>query len=293
MLVAVALLMLAAPSAQPASQPSLDQLLERVAQYVTRFQEDFAIVISDEQYDQRDVVREESGRVRSRLQRRIRSETVFAWLLEQQAWLTARKVLSVDGARVSDSKERLDAALGEGGPDRTTRLRRLRDEGARFNIGRIYRNFNDPTFVLQLLAPGVQPRFVFTLLGVEKDAWKVAFAERTLPTVVQTPTANLLSNGTVWIGRADATVVRTDLVIKDPSTNTEADISVNYRFDARLGIAVPFRMAEVYVQTVIRNVAPAGSPQRLLTMTERIECVATYSNYRRFETSGRLVPPSP
>jgi hypothetical protein len=285
------LLLFAAPSAQPASQPSLEQLLARVAQYVTRFQDDFAIVISDEQYDQRDVLREESGRLRSRAQRRIRSETVFAWLLEQQSWLIARKVLSVDGVRVPDSKERLDAALSESEPDRATRLRRLRDEGARYNIGRIYRNFNDPTFVLQLLAPGVQPRFVFTMLGVEKDAWKVAFAERELPTVIQTPTANLLSNGTVWIGRADATVLRTSLVIKDPSTNTEAEISVDYKFDVRLGIGVPIRMAEVYVQTVIRNVAPAGSPQRLITASERIECVATYSNYRRFETSGRLVPP--
>jgi hypothetical protein len=50
-------------------------------------------------------------------------------------------------------------------------------------------------------------------------------------------------------------------------------------------------MDEVYKQSVIRNIAPAGEPQRLVTMWERIECVATYSNYRRFETSGRLVPP--
>jgi len=286
------LLLLAAPSPQAASQPSLDQLLDRVAQYVKRFQDDFAIVISDEQYVQKDVVQIESGQVRSRAQRRIRSETVFAWLLEQQSWLIARKVLSVDGTPVPDSKERLDAVLGETGSARNERLRRLRDEGARFNIGRIYRNFNDPTFVLQFLTPARQPRFAFTLLGAEKDSWKVAFSERATPTVIQTPTSkNLLSSGTVWISRADYNVVRTQLVVKDPSAHTTADISVDYRFDRRLGIGVPVRMAELYTQSAISNIAPAGAPVRLITTWERIECVATYSNYRRFETSGRLVPP--
>jgi hypothetical protein len=291
MLVPLLLLLFAEPRAQAASQPSLDQLLDRVAQYVMRFQDDFAIVISDEQYDQKGVVQEESARIRSRARRRIRSETVFAWLLEQQSWLTARKVLSVDGAPVPDSEQRLDAVLGEIGPARNARLQRLRDEGARFNIGRIYRNFNDPTFVLQFLTPALQSRFVFTMLGVEKDSWKVAFSERAIPTVIQTPTSkNLLSSGTVWIGRADAAIVRTQLVVKDPSASTTAEIAVDYRFDPRLGIAVPVRMAEVYTE-VTRNVAPAGSLQMLLTTRERIECVAMYSNYRRFETSGRLVPP--
>jgi len=292
MLAPLVLVLFAAAPVQAAGQPSLVQLLDRVAQYVTRFQDDFAIVISDEQYEQKDVVQTESGQVRSRAQRRIRSETVFAWLLEQQSWLTARKVLSVDGAPVPDSKERLDAVLGETGSGRNARLQRLRDEGARFNIGRIYRNFNDPTFVLQVLAPAFQSRFVFTMAGVEKDSWKVAFSERAIPTVIQTPTAtNLLSSGTVWISRADAAIVRTQLVVKDPSGHTTADISVDYRFDPRLGIGVPVRMAELYTQSAISNIAPAGSPARLITTWERIECVATYSNYRRFETSGRLVSP--
>ena len=50
MLLPLVLLLFAAPPPQAVSQPSLDQLLDRVAQYVTRFQDDFAIVLSDEQY---------------------------------------------------------------------------------------------------------------------------------------------------------------------------------------------------------------------------------------------------
>ena len=100
-----------------------------------------------------------------------------------------------------------------------------------------------------------------------------------------------MSTGTVWIGRADGSVVRTSLTVRDAATNTTAVLDVDYRLDAKLGLKVPVRMSETYEQQVILNVAPRGSPQNLSARRERIECVATYSNYRRFETSGRLVSP--
>jgi hypothetical protein len=50
-----------------------------------------------------------------------------------------------------------------------------------------------------------------------------------------------------------------------------------YRPDQRLSMWVPSRMTESYDYT-----------QRL---SDAIECEATYSNFRRFETGGRLVIP--
>jgi hypothetical protein len=295
MFVVFALLMLAAPAGQSVGEPVLSQILERVAHYVRRFEDQFALVVSDEEYEQKDVVARE-GRIRSRLTRRMRSEMMFAWLPEQETWLIARHVLVVDGAPVHDGAEPLDA-LSQGGPEVRTRLRRLRDEGARFNIGSVYRNFNDPTLVLQFLDPTYQSRFTFSMMGKEKvngvDAWKIAFAEGAQPTLIQTPTSDLLSNGLIWIDRADRGVVRTSLTIKDATTNTRADIVVDYRANAKLDLSVPARMVESYEQQSIVNRASPGAPPWLVTMRERIECVATYSNYRRFETSGRLVPPSP
>jgi hypothetical protein len=35
-----------------------------------------------------------------------------------------------------------------------------------------------------------------------------------------------------------------------------------------------------------------GTPPRTAIVNETIECVATYANYRRFETSARIVPPA-
>ena len=67
------------------------------------------------------------------------------------------------------------------------RLRNLRDESARFNIGRLTRNLSDPTLALKVVDPAYQPRFDFTLAGSELingiAVLKLAFTERD-----QTPT---------------------------------------------------------------------------------------------------------
>jgi hypothetical protein len=57
---------------------------------------------------------------------------MMSWRV-QEKWLTVRNVLAVDGVTVPDSRDRLTAALADSNPDRLPRLRRLRDESARFN----------------------------------------------------------------------------------------------------------------------------------------------------------------
>ena len=242
-------------SSSASDQGSLDDTLRRIAQYVQKFEQDFAIVISDEHYEQKEVLKFESGRATS-LVRTIGSEMLFAWLPERQSWLTVRNVLMVDGAAVPDSKGRL---------------------------------------VLQLLDAKNQSRFAFTVVGVEKangiDAWKLSFIERSTPTLLQTNTRDLLSSGLVWVARSDGTVARTKLTLKDAIENTTADLLVDYGRNPNLGIFVPIRMAETYFQQRVANLAGSGMPFRFGVTTERIECVATYSNFRRFETSGRVVVP--
>jgi hypothetical protein len=119
----------------------------------------------------------------------------------------------------------------------------------------------------------------------------MAFAERAPPSLIKTPASDLPSHGLVWVGRADGAIVRTSLTLKDATTNTRADIVVDFRRSPKLGIEVPVRMVESYEQQALENGASPGMPQRMVAVRERIECVATYSNFRRFETSGRLVTP--
>ena len=93
---------------------------------------------------------------------------LFMWMPDETAWLTVRNVLTVDGQPVPDSQNLLNEALGSASVDRRTRLRLLRDASARFSLGTIYRNINDPTLALQYLDPAMQSRFTFTLVGRER-----------------------------------------------------------------------------------------------------------------------------
>ena len=133
-----------------APTPLLAPLLARAGEQVRRFEQDFALVISDEDYRQH-----ANGRYYriGPLHRRTRAEMLFLWLPDEAVWLTVRNVLSADGQKVAGSQNRLSDALEAPGSHRLTRLRRLVNESARFNVGRTFRNFNYPTLVLSYLDP--------------------------------------------------------------------------------------------------------------------------------------------
>ena len=294
---AIVVLSLALVGVQPlraADRPTLAQLLTRAGEYVGRFQLEFAAIVSDEDYRQQVASRQYSTpppatladvrRLRSTSQqRRTRSEMLFLWMPDETAWLTVRNVLTVDGRPVPDSQNRLSDALGDTSVERRTRLRRLLNESARFNLGRIYRTLNFPTLALLYLDPALQSRFTFTSAGRERingvETEKIVFDESSRPTFIQDKGADLVSRGAMWVADADGTVVRTRLELRIPLRETVASIDVDYRRDARLDMWVPGHMHETYVQS------------RASIRVESIDCVATYSNFRRFETSGRIILP--
>jgi hypothetical protein len=127
--------------------PALADLLAQTGKYVRGLQQDFATVISDETYTQRERFSEQrSGKEKtSTAERTMRSEMLFLWLPQEREWLAVRNVLSVDRKAVPDSQTRLDQMLANPEPDAIARFRNLRDEGARFNIGRLTRNTSDRT----------------------------------------------------------------------------------------------------------------------------------------------------
>ena len=278
---AVVLALALQPVAGPAAQPPLRQLLARAGEQVRRFQQDFTLVVSDEDYQQHAGGRYFVGPVH----RRTHAEMLFLWLPEEAAWLTVRNVLSVDGQATAGSHDRLNDALAEPGGQRLSRLRQLVDESARFNVGRTFRNFNYPTLVLSYLDPSMQPRFTFTLAGRERvrgtDTRKVNYVERATPTVIQGDGADRVSRGTVWIAERDGVLVRTRLDLRIPRTDSSASgtVEVDYQRDTKLDMWVPVRMHETYME------------MRGSLVSENIGAEATYSNFRRFETSGRIVTP--
>jgi len=271
----VVLLAALSASVPLAQAPGLSSLLDRTGAYVQRYEERFAVVIGDEEYEQRADGRSYRGaRVR-----KIASEMMFLWLSGEKSWLSVRNVVSVDGSAIGNSRKRLDRLLSASAPVGVAHLRRMRDEGARFNIGTIRRNFNDPMFPLQFLEPERQPRFTFALAGHETiegaDTSKVTFDEQATPTFIQDGNRNLPTHGIVWVDD-DGAVVRTRLDVRDPLHGLSAIIIVNYRGEPKLEMLVPVTMHEIYMA--------AG------TNSERVECQARYSGFRRFETAARMVP---
>lgn len=267
------------------ADPDLDDLLRRTGQYVQQFERDFALIVSDESYSQQDRIA--SRRPRSRT---MQAEVFFTWIAEDASWISVRNVLAVDGMPVAHSRESLEraAASASGGGAGRSELQRLREAGARFNLGFIQRTFNDPMFALQVIDPRFQSRFMFKLAGSEivegVDAWRIAWTEHERKTlIVDRDGADLFSTGTTWISRAGPVVLKTQLVVDDRKRRTRGEIVVTYRHEPHLGLWLPGRMEEHYLQR--RN------PSIPSIFREQIDCVATYANFRRFETSGRLITP--
>jgi hypothetical protein len=170
--------------------------------------------------------------------------------------------------------------------DRQARVLELAKESARFNIGRLYRNINMPTLTVQFLDPALQPRFEFAIAGEESipragRALKLTFAQRQPPTIIRSDDRDLPATGSLWILPSDGSVVRTEVSLTLPKSDRAPEVRgtmiVDYRPDATLGVWVPSSMRESYQEQ-------GGSRQR-------IDCAAAYTNFRRFETSARIVPP--
>lgn len=270
----------------------LRDILWRTGEYVRRFERDFSAVITDEAYDQEvrsdpagsapragsSADREVTPSDTLRQRRHVRSEMLFMRVPGQGlSWLTARNVLEVDGQAVPDSADRLERAIKGGGRSVIQDLRSVADEGARFNLGGFRRNINDPNLPLLFFDPDQQSRFNFRLAGEEDIAGiraeKIAFTERARPTVIhQTTGRNLPTRGAAWV-LDDGTVIRTEI---SGSTDERLDftVMVEYRHDSKIEMWMPVRMTEHY---------------RSRATHEQVDCIALYSNPRRFETYGRVI----
>jgi len=271
--VIIAAAIVAAPRAQ--ADPSLDELLVRAGSYVRDLEVQMARVMGDEVYHQR------AATSRSSVTRTIQAEMLFWWLDEDHVWLSVRNVLSVDKKAVADSKDRLEHALVAPEPapasdvvvSRSARLRGLQEESARFDIGSVHRTTSNPTEVLQYLLAENQAQFAFTRAAEHRvnasRAWKITFREQRRPTVLRFGALDVPTSGAVWVRADDGIVVRTERTVSLPRFT--ATITVDFHRDPKLALWVPKRMEETYGNVV--------------------RCWSDYSNYRQFETSGRILPP--
>jgi hypothetical protein len=267
----------AAQDAPRAASPvPLATVLEQASEYVTSFQADFARVVGLERYRQ-EVHAPAGGELAD-----LESEVFFVGLDDRHTSLTVRNVLSGNGRSVAGAGGSVIQLLAERGNH--ARLRELADASAQYNIGRLRRNFNDPTFALMFLEPASQKRFRFTADGDSEvdgvPVRRVKFEERERPTIIRDGRSHrdAPSSGTLLIAD-DGRVMRSELHLKVPRDTTSA-ISVTFRYEPRLEMMVPTLMEEEY------RTSTSARQRELITGR------ATYSNYRRFETGGRVIAPT-
>jgi len=314
---ALAALLLAPGALAQTAAPTLDLVVERAGRYVVEYGEKMSVVIGVERYAQW-MQKEEFARP---VVRTLVSE--FALVRVKDDWLGFRDVFDVDGKPVSDHQDRLQKLFVELPANAVDQGRRIAEESARHNMGAIQRNFNVPTTALFFLHPTNQSRFKFKKVGEDRidsiPVWKVRYEEIRKPTIIKTSAGNDMPvTGTMWVDPLEGRILKTHMqivsevhvgadhpgMVNDPGgfgalqkppaptsdawagsrRKSSASITVTYKQEPRLGALVPAEMLETYEGMTRSAFTGNESPTK-------INCRATYSDFRRFETSARVGVP--
>ena len=291
MVVAAAVMSIAAGAPQ-AGDP-LATVLNRAAAYLEQLEQSCSTIIADERYEQKWLHGGISPRTRRPAgeERQLVSELLFVWIPADREWLAVRDVIRIDDRVVPDNERPLKTLLRSPLLISNTRLHDLLAENARYNLGPIARNFNDPTLGLLPLDGHLQERFALSIASRGRSdgmaSVTIRFEERQRPTLVQTvrrdsegrlaDSDDLFLTGSVSIDEASGAILRTTVEVNDRLFGTRGRLVTVFARQPRFGLWLPATMVEEYSSES--------------TPGQRITAKARYSNYRRFETSGRLVLP--
>jgi hypothetical protein len=273
---------------EPQSRPdtSLAAVVEAAASYVKEYQDRLTFVLADETYVQQ--IRNQSP-VDPKMPRvrRLKSEMFFMFAPADRVWMAIRDVAQVDGKAV-DNRPDLKAALQTLPAPQVAGT--FKSYNSRFNLGRVIRNFNEPTLSLLVLDPRYRNSFAFERKRVERRGGTtlvtVAFAEQKPPWLIRDLSLRpVFSQGEFTIEAGTGRVRRA--VLKAKIGPVQMELTTLYAPETRLGIWVP----EVFREHYEEGVATGNARTQLLTSSgqyEDIACEAKYSNYRRFETVARI-----
>jgi hypothetical protein len=269
-------------AATEASQPdtSTRAVVAAAATYVAEYQKQLTYVLAEETYTQQILAPATDGSAATRT-RRLRSETFFLFTAPRHGWMAIRDVIEIDGRPVPDRRSPLEA-LETLPPERVAA--EFKEYNSRFNIGRTYRNFNEPTLALLVLDDLHRPRFSFDRRRVERDGdvvlVAIEFRERETPTLIRDlEHGRVFSRGELLVEAATGRVRRAELTARVGDLRVR--LTTTYAANARLGMWVPATFREEYERG-------SASDGRRDKEYEHVECEAVYANYRRFETSARI-----
>ena len=276
--IGAATLAIATTAVAAAEPPGLDKVLARLGDYLAKYEQTLGAVVAEEKYEQAlRIGPDVRGGPAATEHRVLIADFALARLPDDTAWMGFRDTFSVDGKPVRDREARLERLLSAGSRSALAQAQAVTRENSRYNLGEdiVIRTINVPTMAIGLIRN--RPRFSFRKNGEEtidgRRTWMIAYKERARPTIIRTPSGrNQPASGFVWVVSETGEVLKTSLSASDDRIDAFAVIIVEYRPDPKLGFLVPTHMSESYRR-----------PGSL------ISAEATYSNFRQFQTSGRVV----
>jgi hypothetical protein len=260
-----------------AQAPAADALRARLAAYLTGYQPRLSELIADELLVQENRRGSRpTGGLGPREYKTIHAEVAFIALPGDAGWLGFRRVTKVGGQAVTDSAASLNAALTTGAQDDYAKARAMLADSARYNLG-TPRTTNLPNLPLELLHQRNAHRFTVRLDGQQhvrgKRTTRLVFVEMVSPTIIRSHTgADMQSTVTAFV-EPDGRLWRADVITVD-RLRFEHVVSVEFQQHRELGLLVPATMHEEFFAGENRDA----------------QGDASYRNYRRFQTSARIVP---
>ena len=269
------LALLAAIGAALQAPDDAASVIAKLDAYMTAYEPRLSELVADERMDQ--LIRISS---RDASQRRILISEVAFIALPSGGWLGFRNVRSVNNRGVRGKPQSLEATLSKTNMEAARTL--LRNSAAH-NLG-LSRTTNLPNLPLEFLhvrnRHRLVPRADGRIMVGDVETTRIVFDEFASPTLIRNPRndGDMPAEVTAWIddrGRLlRAQVATYNAVLELPYEHL---VRVEFRaakaFD---GLLVPSEMYEEF---------PTGSPQ------QRGTSIAAYTNFRRFQTSARIVPP--
>jgi len=192
--------------------------------YVKDYAAKLAFVLADESYLQE---RFDSRDHRSGA-RMMKGEIFITYLPTDREWIAVHDFAEVDGQPVTD-REAVRTLLAQGVT--TSIAQRVANRNARFNIGMIQRNFNEPTLALLVLEASRVGNFSFTRQSVETigpvTVVTLAFTEKDRPTLITTTSGSpVFSKGEIVLEAGTGLVRKTRFTFKYASI--QAELTTNY-----------------------------------------------------------------
>ncbi len=269
---------------QSPAAPTVAQTLREARAYLEQYRSDMAFILADEETTQR--ITRQTPAVPGATSRRTKAEVYFKYVDIDDTWMTIREFVEVDERKV-ESQPDLKAALQSQGLAQVART--FKAFNSQFNVGRIFRNFNEPTLALGVLELERGPQFVFThkrtrrangvtliTLAFEGQPGPHAFIYNLDMKPAAVEGELVIEQGT---GRIHKTILEITM------TSVRAVLTTDYALAESVNLLVPTVFRERYETGVDHS----GSAVLNFTADyESIFCESRYTKFRQFKTTSRI-----